>query len=438
MKRAKLTTTLTGMMCVAAVLSAQTEVKLTAADGAADDRFGFSVAVDGNTAIAGAAYGDGNEADSGAAYVMYREPGGSGWTEQAKLVAKDGVVNDVFGYAVALEGDTAVVGAVGIGSGAAFVFYRNQGRDDAWGQVAMLTPGDASAFYFGSSVAIAGDTVVVGAVLSGPYGATSGAAYVFYRNLGGADAWGQVTRLTASDAAPGAYFGVSVALEGDTIVVGANSADGNAGASGAAYVFYRDQGGTDTWGEVAKLVAADGETGDELGQSVAIAGDTVVVSAAGGTGQADDSGAAHVFYRDQGGADSWGEVAKLSAADGATGDSFGLATSLSGDTLVVGAPYTADNGPKSGAAYLFHRDQGGPDGWGEVARLVASDADPYLDFGGSIAISGDIVVVGASEHFDPDPVPGAVYIYTYPLFADGFESGDTSGWSETVVGWGLP
>jgi hypothetical protein len=147
-------------------------------------------------------------------------------------------------------------------------------------QAAQLTASDAEdEDYFGGSVAISGDTAVVGAYEEDGAGSNRGAAYVFERNQGGADSWGQVTKLTASDAENDDYFGFSVAISGDTVVVGAYDEDGAVINRGAAYVFERNQGGLDKWGEVTKLTASDAETGDRFGRSVAISGDTAIVGA---------------------------------------------------------------------------------------------------------------------------------------------------------------
>jgi hypothetical protein len=264
--------------------------------------------------------------------------------------------------------------------------------------VAKLTASDGAAYDdFGYSVAISGDTVVVGTHYDDDNGFESGSAYVFERNQTGADNWGQVAKLTASDAAADDRFGVSVAISGDTVVVGAWGDADNGTQSGSAYVFERNQTGADNWGQVAKLTASDAAAGDWFGYSVAISGDTVVVGAPGDDDNGSQSGSAYVFGRNQTGADNWGQVAKLTASDGAAGDWFGYSVAISGDTVVVGAPYDDDNGAYSGSAYVFERNQTGADNWGQVAKLTASDAAAVDCFGISVAISGDAgaIVVGA-------------------------------------------
>jgi hypothetical protein len=207
-------------------------------------------------------------------------------------------------------------------------------------------------------VAVSGDTVVVGAYHDEVGGNLQrGAAYVYARNQGGApDHWGAVTKLTAFDGAAYDYFGLSVAISGDTVVIGASGADVDGrNNQGAVYVFARNRGGADQWGQVRKLTVSDGAAGDFFGDSATISGDTLVVGAAyadvsGRIGQ----GAAYVFARNEGGADNWGQVRKLTAADGAVNDLFGYSAALSGDTLVVGA-LNAEIGGNSGqgAAYVY-------------------------------------------------------------------------------------
>ena len=278
-----------------------------------------------------------------------------------------------------------------------------------------LTASDATAGdIFGTSASVSGDTVVVGAPQDNDAGSDSGSAYVFERDQGGADNWGEVTKLTASDAAANDFFGFSVSVSGDTVVVGAlnNAAAGN--AAGSAYVFERDQGGADNWGEVTQLTASDAAIGDEFGVSVSVSGDTLVVGAFAADGVGSDSGSAYVFERGLGGPDNWGEVTKLTASDAADGDIFGARVSVNGDSLVVGAPQDDDAGGDSGSAYVFLRDLGGPDAWGELADLTASDGAAGDRFGISVSVSGDTLVVGADQDDDAGGNSGSAYVFTLP------------------------
>jgi len=264
---------------------------------------------------------------------------------------------------------------------------------------------------FGYSVAISGDTLVVGDPFedggAGNLVPASGAVYVFTRNQGGAGGWGELKILRASDAQTGDFFGHAVAISGDTVVVGARAEDGGTGDpladAGAAYVFARNQGGAAKWGQVKILRASDAQAYDYFGCSVAIGGDTLVAGAQaedGGAGSpVGDAGAAYIFTRNQGGAGNWGEARILRAGDAQNGDYFGSSVAIFGDTVAVGA-YFEDGGtgnptPNAGAVYLFARNQGSTDNWGETRILHASDRQSQDMFGYSVAISGDTVAVGA-------------------------------------------
>ena len=330
-------------------------------------------------------------------------------TEVKRLVATDPQAFDFFGNSVAVSGDTAVVGTreADADAGAAYVFQRGQGGVDNWGKVTKLLASDAEANdVFGWSVALSGDTLVVGAYGEDAGGNAAGAAYVFGRDEGGADNWGEVKKLTASDAQAEDGFGFSVALSADTLVVGAGGEDAAGSQAGAAYVFERDQGGADNWGEVEKLTASDAQADDGFGGSVAVGGDTAVVGAQGEDAGGDAAGAAYVFRRDQGGADNWGEVTKLTVSDAQDFDFFGRSVAVGGDTAVVGA---VGKDTYSGAAYVFGRNEGGIDNWGEVKKLTASDAHWLALFGSGVAVGGDTVVVGAYSELVSES--GTAYVF---------------------------
>ncbi|MDM8542978.1 choice-of-anchor D domain-containing protein [Desulfococcaceae bacterium HSG9] len=353
--------------------------------------------------------------DSHARYPVTVDP----WIQTVKLTASDAATGDYFGYSVAVSGDTAVVGAYqdddgGIDSGSAYVFERDNGGADNWGQSAKLTASDAAADdIFGFSVAVSGDTAVVGAQYDDDAGSGSGSAYVFERDNGGADNWGQVAKLTAADAAAGDNFGYSVAVSGDTAVVGANYDEDGGSASGSAYIFEKGAGWTNGSGnQTAKLTASDAAAADWFGHSVAVSGDTAVVGAIGDSDAGSNSGSAYVFERDNGGTDNWGQTAKLTAADAAAGDNFGYSVAVSGDTAVVGAYANDDAGTESGSAYVFEKGAGWTNGSvNQTAKLTASDAALGDWFGISVAVSGDTAVVGAYYDDDGGTNSGSAYIF---------------------------
>ncbi|OUT70502.1 MAG: hypothetical protein CBB79_09255 [Synechococcus sp. TMED19] len=355
--------------------------KLTASDAAAIDLFGRSVPIAGGTIVVGAHYEKGG---FGAVYVFRTTDGGATYVEVAKLTAADYAHRDNFGSSVAIDGGVIVIGASHYekgGSGAVYVFRTTNGGA-TYGQVAKLTASDAATYdFFGWSVAIDGATVVVGAYNDGNTGVSyggSGSAYVFLTTNGGAT-YDQVAKLTAADAAANDYFGGSVAIDGATIVVGAIGA----GTGGAVYIFRTTDGGV-TYGQVAKLTADDAATDDYFGGSVAIDGDTIVVGADGDDDGGSSSGAVHVFRTTDGGA-TYDQVAKLTADDVSSYDYFGHSVAIAGGTVVVGAYRDDDTGGDSGSAYVFSSnvcppgsfsDSGLLDGTGQCTVCAASTYQP--------------------------------------------------------------
>ena len=391
--------------------------KLTASDGDGGEDFGSHVALSGDTLVVGAALDNEIAWMAGAAYIFDRNhEGPDAWGQVVKLTADDGEVLDRFGRNVAISGDTVVVGALwnsegGAEAGSAYIFERDHGGVDNWGQVIKLLASDAQAgTRFGSSVAVDGDTVVVGADYDDENGTNAGSAYVFERNQGGDNNWGQLTKLMAPIGLPWDLFGCSVALSQDTLVVGAYWDSEIASSSGAVYVFERNQGGQNNWGFVKKLTASDGAGGDYFGYRLSLSGDTLVVGAHCNDDGGLNSGSAYIFIRDNGGPDNWGQLKKLTAFDAAAGDYFGVSVAISGDNIVVGAEHDDDRAIDSGSVYIYGRDQGGTDKWGQRIKLGAADGASYDSFGLRVAMSDDIVAIGSPHDDDMGSDSGSVYI----------------------------
>ncbi len=404
------------------------KAKLLPTDGAKWDYFGDSVAVSGDTVVVGAWGDDYGVENVGSAYVFVK-PEGS-WSEtlhqSAKLRPSDGAQRDEFGFSVAISGDTVVVGSSydsdnGEWSGSAYVFVEPEG---GWSgtltESAKLLPSDGAAGdRFGYSVAIGGDTIAVGAWGDDDNGDIAGSAYVFVEPVGGwSGTLNQSAKLLAAGGAEFDYFGDSVAISGDTVVVGADGDDDNGNNSGSAYVFVEPVGGwSGTLNQSAKLLAADGAAEDAFGGSVATGGDggAVVVGAAGDDDNGDGSGAAYVFVEPEGGwSGTVNESAKLLAADGAAGDGFGecLAVSDDASSVVVGVQGDDDKGDDAGSAYVFVEPGEGWSGTLDMsAKLLAADGVAEDWFGASVAISGDIVVVGAFGNDDNDDDSGSAYVF---------------------------
>ncbi len=392
--------------------SPQEVATLTASDGGPAELFGWAVSVDENTIAVGAPKDEDNGPSSGSAYVFERSSSGSNnWIQIAKLLPSDGASEDFFGYSLSISGDTIVVGALGdsdngLASGSTYIFERDWGGANKWGQVAKLLASDGNEFdLFGKSVSVSGELILVGAYQGETNGLPTGAAYVFERNLGGTNNWGQVAKLVASDGSVGDWFGDFVAISDETAVIGADGHDYNGQQSGAAYIFERNAGGTNSWGQVAKLLALDGTSGDQFG-SVAISQDLVLVGASTDDQNGQYAGSAYVFGRKHGGPNKWGQIVKILPSDGQSPDQFGAFLSILNDTAVVGSIRDASNGLESGSAYVFYRDMGGSNKWGQVAKIYPSGASPFDAFG-IPAMSIDAIVIGAKK----SQVPGAVYIF---------------------------
>ncbi len=385
--------------------------KLLAADGESQDRFGSVIALDGDTAVVGAYWDDiGANGNQGSVYVFTRS--GATWTLQQKLVADDGAAYEFFGSAVAIEGDTLVVGSLwdDIGAntnqGSVYVFTRS---GTIWTQQQKLIADDGAGWdLFGSAVALNGDTLVVGAPEDDiGANANQGSAYVFTRS--GAT-WIQQQKLIAGDGATNDVFGAAVALDGDTLVAGAyrDNIDPTP-AQGSAYVFTR---GGATWAQQQKLTASDGGSFASFGYAVAIEGATLVVGApSADIGATINPGSVYVFTR--GGA-TWTLQQKLIADDGAGWDYFGYAVALDGDTLVAGA-YRDSIGANAnqGSAYVFKR---GGATWIQQQKLIAGDGAAYDEFGCAVALDGGALVVGAGyDSIGSIAYQGSVYVFSLPI-----------------------
>jgi FG-GAP repeat len=323
------------------------------------------------------------------------------WAEQAMLTADDGLADDWFGSAVALQGDVAVLGAMGcdasdMNSGAAYIFRRS---GDTWAQHQKLSDPDGGLFdSFGRAVAIDGDTIAVGANKSDGPVANCGAAFVYVRS---GDTWMLQQKLTAADAEADDTFGFCLDLQGDTLAIGAYGEDALGASAGAAYVFTRSDG---VWSQQAKLTASDGVAADQFGTALCLNGDSLAM----GAPYKSNMGAVYVFVNDGG---VWSEQQRLTAPDGAVEDGFGnYVVELDGDTLLVGSPFDDDLGDKSGSAYAFTRTAGV---WTFQQKLLPSDGEARAYFAGwAGALDGDTFVASAHYHDEAAVDSGVAYLFT--------------------------
>ena len=356
-------------------------------------QMGFSVAISGDIAIVG----NPGEADNKGSGFIYVRNGGT-WELQQEIAAIDGNADGHFGWSVAISGETAVVGAYDLNEvdgGAAYVFIRS---GLTWTQQEKLMPSNGTATdQFGLSVAIDGETIVVGA--SGR-DQMRGAGYVYVRN---GSKWTEQQMLTAADAAPGDEFGTSVGISGETVVIGA---PGDDSLRGGAYVF--DRNGT-SWAQTAKLTAPDGAPFDRFASSLAIDGERTVIGAPLDSVNGSLNGSAYAFARAAG---TW-QQQKLVAADGEDNDKFGESVSISGVMIAIGA-----NGddigpiPDQGSAYIFTLSGGQ---WTQAQKLFGSDGQAGDNFGGSVAMGPGVVAVGS--YLDDTTLldPGSATVFSGPI-----------------------
>ncbi len=408
-------------------------IRLLASDGATGDRFSESVALDGDTAVVGSPNDD---LLRGSAYVFVRS--GTVWTQQVKLTASDGLAGDRFGGSVAVNGDTIAVGAnqddvdsLNDNRGSVYIFTRVAG---VWIEQTKLFANDRqNNDFFGSSVALSGGTLVIGAfgvVVAG--NANQGAAYVY---VGAGPIWIEQAKLTASDGATDDSFGQAVAINGNTIVVGAIFDDIGANTDqGSAYVFV---GGGTVWNEQVKLINPANEAVSSFGFSVAISGDTIVVGAVADTVVASQQGTATVFTRS---GTVWSIEQTLTAAAPTPNERFGDSVGISGNTIVVGASQTVVSNT-SGSAYLFTRSG---TVWTQQNQFTPSDSSFIHTFGATAAISGNYILVGSpNSTVQVNTTQGSAYIFrvlnnTWDeeafLFASDGDTGDFFGLSVAISG----
>lgn len=381
-----------------AIMQGQKLIPADVGSGAASDNYAQSIAIDGNRAIIGAP----NASTNGVAYILNYD--GSNWIRAQVIRANDGAAGDLFGYSVSIHGDRALIGAYqdvanGKDSGSAYVFDL---VDGTWTQSAKLISTDAAnADRFGYSVSLSADRALVGAYYENQNGTQSGSAYVFDKN---GSNWSQTEKLSASDGAATDWFGYSVSLMGNRALIGAYQDDDNGSNSGSAYIY--DFNGNN-WTQTIKLTASEGNVNDYFGESVSLSVNRLLIGAHRNDDNGEDSGSAYIF--DYNGA-SWSETTKLIADDGTAFDSFGTVVSLWGNKAVIGTPDENDNGSNSGAAYVFELTGGS---WSQTGKLLANDGAATDDFGSAVGVSSGNILVGAFLDDDNGVNSGSAYGYKF-------------------------
>lgn len=415
-----------------------------------DDRksfnvYGYCVAISGNYAAVGSigvkedSTGNDPLMNSGAVYVLYND--GTSWKQVKKIYPHVRNTGDSFGRSVGISVDKSgvfvLVGAVGEDedaqemnpvqdAGAVYIFEKDYAGVNAWGLVDKITAPERTVNgNFGMSVAIHGDYAVVGSQYENN---SAGAAYVFTKGHSGSIGWALLKKLVASDGSFSDYFGGSVSLSDNYAIIGAsNKAWIDAGGpimyqAGAAYIFKKDAGGEDSWTEVKKIVATVPAEGDNFGNSVAISDDYSVIGAVNEddsseeTNTINSSGSAYIFQNSLGGPENWGFVKKITAAVRGNNNRFGSSVAISGKNIIVGSDYDdrdsqdANYMENSGAAYIFSKDNGGANNWGQLRKVTATTRATNSNFGIAVGISGQNALVGASlESNDQSETDNKIY-----------------------------
>lgn len=376
--------------------------KLLPNDGNSEDKFAFSVAIDGQTALVGALNADiDNIKDAGAAYLYTL--GTDGWQQQVKLTARQPLTGDTLGGNVALKNKYAMLGASrsdlkGEDAGAVFAFEK---KGNTWTEQQVLTATDAKAGdAFGQSIALTERFLVIGAPHSDAPLENSGSAYVFIREN---NKWQFHSQLTAKDGAQGDLFGISVAINGNTLLVGADLNDERAEKAGAVYAYQFDG---KQWHQQAKLMASDGANTDIFGVRVALYGDTALISARRDDieGVGKDAGSAYIFERSNG---IWHQKQKLVAPDGNADDRFARGVALGENMALITAMHHDANGNNAGALYVFKKQQGE---WHYSSKVFATNGQPEDRFGWNVALSNQKAIVASPHRDDNGDNSGAAYV----------------------------
>lgn len=363
--------------------------QISSSDGEAGDRFGASVSIDGDYAVIGSQFSNIDGVPfQGAAYIYHKED--NGWIEQQKLFSNDGSSLSYFGSSVGISGDYVIVGSRGddidgnTDQGAAYIYHRS---GTSWIlQTKLIATDGESLDLFGSTVSIDGEFAAVGSYLRDVDGnVDEGCVYIFERS---GSTWTEQTKLTASDGEAGDRFGQAVSIDGNYIVIGSYwDQVGSNINQGSAYVFLRS--GT-VWSEQAKLIADDGMAADLYGYAVDIDGDYIIIGSFNDDINNTNQGSAYIYHRL---GTVWSQQAQIVATDSAVNDRFGNAVSISNEYALVGASNADVSGiVNEGKAYIFKRNE---DSWIQESKITKFTGDANAEFGISVSLSGDEALIGA-------------------------------------------
>jgi len=396
------------------------DTMLYSADRQSHDQLGWSVSASGSTALVGAPYDDDNGSDSGSAYIFRYDSVSEAWIEEAKLLPSDGASHETFGWSVSLSGDVALISAPHHDGffnspvpGSAYIFRYNPVTATWIEEAKLVAAGGRQGDEFGYAVSLDGGVAAVGAPYSDTHGNRSGSAYLFrYDDPSGL--WFEQAEVLAPDGEADDQYGTSLSVLGNRVVVGSPIADGLTDNVGALYEYLHDPG-SGQWIYASKIVASEMESGGGFGYSVAMTGDTIVAGAPFHVFPDGDCGSVHFFRCDAAGI--WSETAVLRNEEGHHRDCFGFSVAIDGDVALIGArwsenPYTS---AWTGAAFKY-RYNSGTGTWILEDKLLDSVGLFEIWLGYSVALSGEAALVGAPLKTPPGIAiePGAVLVYGTP------------------------
>ena len=399
--------------------------KIQADDGQREDNYGKSIAVSGDYTVVGASNEDSTAENSGAVY-LYKKNSLGELTQIAKLKADDAEENDYFGYSVAIDGDYIVVGAYKEdtnenNAGSVYIFKRKSDDTNDTKQIAKIqadSPQEDAKF--GNAVSISGRYIAVGSSYDNfDTEDDAGSVYLFKRNSDSKDDVSQIAQLNASNYGKEDWFGHSVAIDGDYIIVGAYGEDTKGDNAGAIYLFKRNSDDDDDTKQIAMIVINHAHDFDYLGYSVAISGNYILTATHGDDSSAENAGMAYLFERKSDDEDDVKLISKFEAKEPHPYDYFGRSVSMNGVYMLIGASYEdTDKESNSGSAYLFRRDFTQKNNVKQVKKLQSREVLEDEYFGYSVALNGDNIAIATHKQngkvfsyiFDIEPLD-KVYLY---------------------------
>ena len=375
---------------------------------------------DGVLVVTGSFSPTGSPADQCAAlYIYYRNTEGTDWVFVKKLHADCNNPNG-YGSSIDLDGSILVVGVhgddtAGENAGAVYIYYRDQGGVNNWGLVKVLTnPDETYTTGFGRTVTLSGTTLAVSNVYTNSYGLV----YVFEKDVGGQDNWGLVKQLERSEQEDRDSFGLDMNMSGDYLAVGAHE---HGYYEGAVYIFKRNQGGANNWGEVKRIVPSNLTDRYWFGYELSINNGILAVKCLDRRNVNNIIGSVCIFLKDQGGADNWGEVDMVYCPEvdpnSENCDVFGRTIELEDGILAVSDEFNSDYFMRNGALYIFRKQDQAGSAWQYERKLHVSNPGEYEYFPRAIAISGNTIFAGdpakPSPEDNPNRYAGYVYVYRY-------------------------